>query len=141
MKLQVVKKDIHTLNDEGDKLSMSPKSTDVRLCKECNSNKMVSFFPKKGTGRYENRCKPCHNALARDRRSKINKANPILKLGSVPYFLEFTDVQNNNFTDMLFSLLKFENTLNHPTELQTIDSFLETKSNIETMLDVERKLK
>ena len=134
MKLQVNKEIITTLTDEDDITSLSFGRPELRLCKRCFSKRLISLFPKKGSGRYENKCKPCHNRLVNERRYKKKMSDQRSSLSTIPYRLEFINGSSTDFADVLYSLLKVENISNFPEQLPTIESLLKVKSNIETIL-------
>lgn len=134
MKLQVNKEIIITLTDDGDITSHSFDRAELRFCKCCFSKRLISLFPKKGSGRYENKCKPCHNRLVNERRYKKKMGDQRLSLSTIPHRLEFINGSSTDFAEVLYSLLKVDNISNFPEQLQTIDSLLKVKSNIETIL-------
>ncbi len=107
---------------------------DRRTCKSCNQPKQLSEFPKKGDGRYESNCKPCHNEIIKARRQKRKPTKPAAwSIKSVPCKVEFTTNNVNTFVDVLYQLLKSEGLANVPEETPTIDSLINRTSYLEVL--------
>jgi hypothetical protein len=109
-----------------------PKANiESRICNSCNQTKPLSDYPKKGAGRYEDKCKPCHNKFKKERRQSSKPVEPAAwSLKSIRHSVEFTSNKQSDFVDVLYSLLKAEVFVNNPEQIQTIESLINETSNI-----------
>lgn len=117
-------------------ITLTPRSenncNNLRNCKSCNQLKPLFDYPKKGAGRYEDKCKPCHNRLKKERRQSGKPAAWSVK--TILHSVEFTNNQNYNFIDVLYSILKAEGLDSSSEQLTIIDSFIKNTSAIEEII-------
>lgn len=114
-------------------------SASAKVCGACCEFKPLSDYPKKGAGRYEDKCKPCHNEFIKQRRQSRKLVSPNeWSIESIPCAIKFTENGQNAFVGVLYQLLKSESIENNPEEIPTIDSLINSTSSLEELIKKKR---
>ena len=104
---------------------------EYKACVACGTKFSLSEFPKKGNGRYESRCKGCHNERQRNRRGE--SIAPDWSVNDLPV-VERENATAGDFVNVLYSSLATLGYLRTNSEI-SVDSLLKRPSRVDSLLE------
>lgn len=110
----------------------------ARACAECARDLPIAHFPKKGAGRYESRCKACHNAGKREKRK--GNAAPEWQVSELPVRENWMEGESGNFLDALYLTMKSLGYFGKRAGPESVEEILKRKSGVNTLLGLDGKL-